>query len=72
LGPNFYIGNHAGATGGYEALVLGHGNAADEREDATRLAQQASGRRLSPKEVSAFWTTQALNYIRSQPRAGSG
>ena len=31
LGPNFYIGNHAGAIGTYEALVVGHGSAADER-----------------------------------------
>jgi tetratricopeptide (TPR) repeat protein len=72
FGPNFYIGNHAGATGSYDALVVGHGNAADEREDATRLAEQASGHRLSPKEVSTFWTKQALAYIRSQPRAWLG
>jgi tetratricopeptide (TPR) repeat protein len=69
FGPNFYIGNHAGADGTYQALVVGHGSAADEREDATRLAEQAAGRKLSPGEVSGYWTSQALDYIRSQPLA---
>jgi tetratricopeptide (TPR) repeat protein len=68
LGPNFYIGNHAAATGTYEPLVVGHGSAADERQDATRLAEEASGRALTPAEVSTFWTRRALEDIRSHPR----
>jgi Flp pilus assembly protein TadD len=67
FGPNFYIGNHAGANGTYDALVLGHGSAADEREDATRLAEDAAGRKLTPGEVSRFWTAKSLAYIQSQP-----
>jgi tetratricopeptide (TPR) repeat protein len=67
FGPNFYIGNHAGATGSYQSLVAGHGNVAVEREDATRLAEQAAGHRLGPGEVSDFWTSRALEYILSQP-----
>jgi tetratricopeptide (TPR) repeat protein len=67
FGPNFYIGNHPGAKGTYEALVAGHGSAADEREDATRIAQQALGRTLRAGEVSSYWTGRALDYIRSQP-----
>ena len=47
-GPNFYIGNHSGAPGWYDPLVTGHGSAADERDDAIRLAEQASGRKLTP------------------------
>jgi tetratricopeptide (TPR) repeat protein len=69
FGPNFYIGNHAGASGTYDALVVGHGSAQDERMDATQLAEQARGRRLSPAEVSSYWTGEALAYIRSHPRA---
>jgi tetratricopeptide (TPR) repeat protein len=69
FGPNFYIGNHAGADGTYQALVIGHGSAVDEREDATRLAEQARGRNLSPGEVSHFWTQRSWEYIRSQPLA---
>jgi 4-amino-4-deoxy-L-arabinose transferase-like glycosyltransferase len=69
FGPNLYIGNHVGADGTYAPLVAGHGNVENEREDATRLAQQAEGRALTPSEVSGFWTRQALAFITSQPLA---
>jgi tetratricopeptide (TPR) repeat protein len=72
FGPNFYIGNHAGARGLYDPLVPGRGNAEAEREDATRLAEQASGRALGPDEVSSFWTARALEFIRTQPGAWIG
>ena len=68
-GPNFYIGNHAGASGLYESLLPGRGNAKFEREDARRLAEQAVGRTLSPGEVSSYWTTRALADIRREPLA---
>ena len=66
-GPNFYIGNHAGASGIYEALTPGGGSAERERSDAVRLAEQAKGRALSPGEVSDYWLGRSLEYIRSQP-----
>ncbi len=69
FGPNFYIGNHAGAQGLYDPLVPGHGSVADERADATRLAEEALGRRLSPSEVSSYWTDRATEFIRAQPGA---
>ena len=72
FGPNFYIGNHAGASGFYEPLVPGHGAADDEQDDAVRLAEEASGRTLSPDEVSAFWTARALDFIREHPVAWLG
>jgi tetratricopeptide (TPR) repeat protein len=67
LGPNFYIGNHAGASGIYEPLTPGGGSAERERSDAVRLAEQARGRALSPGEVSDYWLGLALEYIRNQP-----
>jgi tetratricopeptide (TPR) repeat protein len=66
-GPNFYIGNHAGAPGWYEPVVTGHGSAVDERADATRLAEQAAGRKLTAGEVSRYWTGRALDFVRSRP-----
>jgi tetratricopeptide (TPR) repeat protein len=66
-GPNFYIGNHAGAPGWYEPLVTGHGSAVDERADATRLAEQSAGRKLGAGEVSRYWTGRALEFVRSRP-----
>lgn len=69
FGPNFFIGNHDGANGSYVPLRPGHGDARFERIDATRLAEQARGRPLSPGEVSDYWAGQALDFIRSQPAA---
>lgn len=69
VGPNFYIGNHAGATGRYQPLVPRRGDPRFERADATRLAEQASGRKLSPREVSRFWLAESFDYIRQQPGA---
>jgi tetratricopeptide (TPR) repeat protein len=63
FGPNFYIGNGRDATGTYQALRWGHGNAKFERDDATRLAEQATGRKLTPSEVSRYWTAKALDEI---------
>jgi hypothetical protein len=67
FGPNFYIGNHPGASGTYEALSEGHGNAIDEQDDATRIAEQAAGRALTPAAVSNYWAGRALDYVRAQP-----
>jgi tetratricopeptide (TPR) repeat protein len=67
LGANFYIGNHPGALGTYAPLVTAHGSAADEQQDATRLAEQALGRQLTPGEVSRFWTKRALRFVITHP-----
>jgi Tfp pilus assembly protein PilF len=67
FGPNFFIGNHAAATGGYVSLRAGRGRAEYERLDATELAQEAVGRALRPAEVSRFWTGQAFDWIAAHP-----
>ena len=66
-GPNFYIGNHAGASGGYAPLVPGRGDVEFERQDAIRMAEAASGRTLSPSEVSDYWWDRAFADIRKDP-----
>jgi tetratricopeptide (TPR) repeat protein len=68
-GPNFYIGNHPGADGTYQSLRFGRGAPEYERQDATELAEHALGRRLTPAEVSSYWTGRAFDYIASQPGA---
>ena len=67
-GPNFYIGNHRGADGRYRPLVPGHETPAFERRDATALAERASERTLSSREVSQYWMSRAWTEIRSSPR----
>ena len=56
FGPNFYIGNNPTADGTYASLRYGRGAPEYERQDATELAELALGRRLSPAEVSSYWT----------------
>lgn len=65
FGPNFYIGNSRAATGTYVPLREGRGSALFEREDATNLAEQTTGRKMTPSEVSSFWTTRAFEEIRA-------
>jgi tetratricopeptide (TPR) repeat protein len=69
FGPNFYIGNNAGADGTYASLRPGRGAPEYERLDATQLAEHAVGRRLTPGEVSGYWTGRALDFITAQPGA---
>ncbi len=69
LGPNLYIGNHSGADGSYQSLRYGRGAPEYERQDATDLAEQALHRRLTPGEVSSYWTDRALDFMTSQPGA---
>lgn len=67
-GPNFYIGNHRGADGRYQPLVRGHETPAFERRDATMVAQKATGRTMTPREVSRYWLQQAWLDIKADPR----
>lgn len=69
MGSNLYIGNHAGARGSYEPLVPDHGNAEFERTDAKQLADKATGKNLTPSEVSDYWLHRSVDYIRNQPLA---
>lgn len=67
FGTNFYIGNNERADGTYKPLLPFRGKAAFEQADAVRLAARAEGRALSPGEVSAYYTRQALTFIREHP-----
>jgi Flp pilus assembly protein TadD len=69
LGPNLYIGNNPRADGTYMSLRYGRGAPEYERQDATDLAERAMGRKLTPAEVSSYWTDRALGYVTSQPLA---
>jgi tetratricopeptide (TPR) repeat protein len=66
LGMNLYLGNHPGASGLYQPLDPSHGVETEPR-GIREMAERAVGRPLSPREVSDYWTGQALHYMRSQP-----
>ena len=69
FGPNFYIGNNPNADGTYQSLRFGRGAPEYERQDATDLAERALGRRLTPAEVSGYWTDKALAFVTAKPGA---
>ncbi len=67
FGPNLYIGNNEKSDGTYRPLRPGRGNVKYERQDATELAQKATGRQLDPAEVSRYWVAQVRTYITEHP-----
>jgi tetratricopeptide (TPR) repeat protein len=69
MGPNFYIGNHAGASGLYEPLRPDRGDPLFERTDAKLLAEQDLGQALSPGEISDYWMNRSWQDIKSDPVA---
>lgn len=69
MGPNFFIGNNPQSDGTYMSLRQGRGSPEFERRDATELAEQATGRRLTPAEVSRYWLDRSFAFIRTEPRA---
>lgn len=65
-GINFYLGNNAAADG-YSAVMprpLGHDWLVS---DITTAAERAVSRSLIPGEVSAYWSSQALEWIQGHP-----
>ncbi len=67
-GFNFYVGNHAGADGGYvqpEGVAFAPGDLGDP--SGRGAAERALGRPLSAREVSDYWTARALSWIRAEP-----
>jgi tetratricopeptide (TPR) repeat protein len=68
-GVNFWIGNNPQADGTYRPLVPGRQVPVEERRQAVRLAEQALGRTLSPREVSRYWLGRALAWAAAEPRA---
>jgi tetratricopeptide (TPR) repeat protein len=66
-GPNLFIGNNPQADGTYVPLRPGRGSPDYERIDATALAEHATGRHLTPGEVSEYWTRRAIEYVHTRP-----
>lgn len=67
FGPNFYIGNHREADGTYQELVPEHGTPAFEQSDARTIAEAATGRPLTPGEVSRWWMRRTWDDIQAAP-----
>ena len=68
-GVNLYIGNNAAADGTYRPIVSGRQVPALERREQARLAEAASGRRLTPTQVSSYWMGRAVKWAAANPGA---
>ncbi|MCB1036230.1 MAG: hypothetical protein KDD47_20570, partial [Acidobacteria bacterium] len=55
--------------GTYRPLVPGKQVPFYENVESVRLAEEASGRELTPAEVSSFWARRALTWARDEPGA---
>jgi tetratricopeptide (TPR) repeat protein len=66
-GPNFYIGNHAAADGGYVPLRPDRFDPPQEEADAVLLASRSLGRSATAAEVSRFWYARGFDWWRRHP-----
>lgn len=66
-GQNFYIGNHAQATGTYANPVFVRPDPQFERADFHAEGERRAGRRLSANEASTFWYLESLKEMLDDP-----
>lgn len=66
-GENLFVGNQRSAGGAHAALHPQAGDIFSQRALATLVAEQASGRKLRPSEVSAYWRRRATREILADP-----
>jgi len=66
-GLNFYIGNNPKANGAFQNPDFLRPDHTGHEQDQKIIAQKALGKNLSNREVSAFWSGRALQYIKENP-----
>jgi tetratricopeptide (TPR) repeat protein len=71
-GENLYIGNQAGAEGGYTPLHPAAGDIFSQRLAAKRIAEEAAGGELLASQVSSYWRGRALASIAESPAGWLG
>ncbi len=68
-GLNFLVGNGPGANGVYRAIPGITPDIGGQARDAKKVAEEAEGRSLSTREVSAHFAKEAFRWIRENPSA---
>ncbi len=66
-GINFYIGNNPDATGTFNPPDGMSSDAEGLLMDSKRMAEEAMGEKLKPSQVSRFWYSKGLEFIRKEP-----
>ena len=66
FGPNFFIGNNPQADGTYMSLRSGAARRSTNARTRPSWRSTRSAGRLTPAEVSSYWTDRALDFITGQ------
>jgi tetratricopeptide (TPR) repeat protein len=66
-GINFYIGNNPDATGTFNPPDGMSSDAEGLLMDSRRMAEEARREKLKPSQVSRFWYSKGLEFIRKEP-----
>jgi tetratricopeptide (TPR) repeat protein len=66
-GINFYIGNNPDATGTFNPPDGTSSDAEGLLMDSRRMAEEARREKLKPSQVSRFWYSKGLEFIRKEP-----
>ena len=66
-GQNFYIGQNLEANGTYIKLSFVRPDPLFEQEDFHKEAEKRLGRELTPSEVSGYWFSQGMDFIKKEP-----
>ena len=66
-GQNFYIGQNLEANGTYIKLSFVRPDPLFEQEDFHNEAEKRLGRELTPSEVSGYWFSQGMDFIKKEP-----
>ncbi len=66
-GIHFFIGNQQGATGVYKRAPGVRPNAFGHYYDAKRVAEREGGKKLTNKEVNAYWWKRGIKTITENP-----
>jgi len=67
-GMHFYIGNNPDATGTYQKPRGIDASATGHTEQARKIAEKISKRKLTDDEVNRFWFLQGRRFIRERPK----
>ncbi len=68
-GLSFYVGNNPQANGLYENPDFIRPNHQGQDEDQIMMAEQLTGHQLTPAQVSQFWKSKGLDFIKNNPGA---
>lgn len=71
-GIHLYIGNHEGASGRYSGVRGVRSTPVGHFYDARTVAERETGKSLSASQVSSYWKSKALDFIKKNPGAFIG